>query len=358
MEAGRQAPRHNAMALIYPKSKSLQNYLCEYYIVVVKVCQQIQIFSRKPILGRMMSALDDSELKRLHSDLQIWSSSISGQIEVLYNESLMNETKEASKTRGLLIKWSDSEIYRQHLQAKVRWLDACSTYDYQTAWKQTRKKGTSSLFSSSAEYRSWKHASTASTMLLSGKVGAGKSVTMANIVDDLNLDKDSVVIYFFCRYDLPESLKCRTMVGSLARQYLSQLSVGNQLFAEELPMLDTFTMTKLMVASINTSSKYLLVDGLDECRAEERRGLLQCLAELQNEPSWHLGFSARLSAEDLFRDDIKVTWHVPMPSRNPEIESFVNTELVRRQNNGELVTSDTQLITDIREALLEGSDGM
>ncbi|KAI8189262.1 hypothetical protein K4K54_009781 [Colletotrichum sp. SAR 10_86] len=195
-------------------------------------------------------------------------------------------------------------------------------------------------------------------MLLSGKVGAGKSVTMANIVDDLNLDKDSVVIYFFCRYDLPESLKCRTMIGSLARQYLSQLSVGNRLFTEELPILDTFTMTKLMVASTNSNSKYLLVDGLDECRSEERRALLQCLAELQNEPSWHLGFSARLSAEDLFQDDIKVTWHVPMPSRNPEIESFVNTELARRQNSGELVTSDTQLITDIREALLEGSDGM
>ncbi|KAF0319893.1 nacht domain protein [Colletotrichum asianum] len=184
MEAGRQAPRHNAMALIYPKSKALQNYLCEYYIVVVGLCQQIQNFNRKPLLGRMVSALDNSELKRLQSNLSKWSTSISGLVEVLLNENMMNETKQSSRTRELLSKWSDSEVYQRRLKTKARWLNACSTYEYQTTWKQTRKKGTSSLFSAWTEYQSWKHDPNSSAMLLSGK-DTGELVT-----DDIRLTED------------------------------------------------------------------------------------------------------------------------------------------------------------------------
>ncbi|KAE9571848.1 hypothetical protein CGMCC3_g11973 [Colletotrichum fructicola] len=358
MEAGRQAPRHHTMALIYPKSQALQKNMCEYYIVVVRICQQIQTFSRKPRLSRMISALDDSELKRLHSDLSLWSTSISSQIEVLLNESLMNEIQQASKTRVLLTRWSNSDDYRRRLETKVRWLDACSTYDYQTAWKQTRKKGTCSLISSWKEYQSWKNDAASSVMLLSGKVGAGKSVTIANLVDDLSLQRESVVFYFFCRHDNPESLKCQTILGSLTRQYLSEISVGSQQFTDDIPTLDTAAMTRIMVSSTNKSRTYVLIDGLDECRSEERRGLLQCLAEIQGMPGWHLGLSARLSAEVLFGDDIIITWHISMPNLNPDIERYVDSELSRRKDSGELVTSDAQLITEIREALLKGYNGM
>ena len=47
-----------------------------------------------------------------------------------------------------------------------------------------------------------------------GKLGSGKSVLLANIVDDLNLhvrSKNIVVAYFFCRHDIPESLKARSL---------------------------------------------------------------------------------------------------------------------------------------------------
>ncbi|KAL3293838.1 vegetative incompatibility protein het-e-1, partial [Colletotrichum asianum] len=195
-------------------------------------------------------------------------------------------------------------------------------------------------------------------MLLSGKVGAGKSVIMANIVDDLNLDKKSTLVYFFCRHDLPESLKCRTIIGSLARQCLDQLPVGSQPFADDIPLLDTFAMTKLMMSSINMSKTYVIVDGLDECSIEERCSLLQCIAPLQNTPSWHLALSARLSAEDVLGAEIKLKWRIAMPNRNPDIERYIDTELSRRKDTGELVTDDIRLTEDIREALLKGSNGM
>ncbi|CAI0646141.1 unnamed protein product [Colletotrichum noveboracense] len=163
-------------------------------------------------------------------------------------------------------------------------------------------------------------------MLLSGKVGAGKSVTIANLVDDLSLERESVVFYFFCRHDNPESLKCQTILGSLTRQYLSEISVGSQQFTDDIPKLDTAAMTRIMVSSTNKS--------------------------------WHLGLSARLSAEILFGNDIIITWHISMPNLNPDIERYVDSELSRRKDSGELVTSDAQLITEIREALLKGYNGM
>ena len=46
---------------------------------------------------------------------------------------------------------------------------------------------------------------------------------LANIVDDINIYKGikkTTVAYFFCRHDIPESLKARTVLGSFARQLL------------------------------------------------------------------------------------------------------------------------------------------
>ena len=38
MDVGRSAPRYQSMALLYPRSKELQAYLCEYFIAVVGLC--------------------------------------------------------------------------------------------------------------------------------------------------------------------------------------------------------------------------------------------------------------------------------------------------------------------------------
>jgi ankyrin repeat domain-containing protein 50 len=95
-------------------------------------------------------------------------------------------------------------------------LDFCSKYDYQTTWKQTRKIGNATLFKQLVEYRDWKNSPASSTLLYTGKLGSGKSVLLANVVDDLNMytrDETVVVAYFFCRHDMPESLKARTMLG-------------------------------------------------------------------------------------------------------------------------------------------------
>ncbi|KAH7388653.1 hypothetical protein BKA66DRAFT_55203 [Pyrenochaeta sp. MPI-SDFR-AT-0127] len=50
---------------------------------------------------------------------------------------------------------------------------------------------------------------------------------MANIVEDLHVHteiENTSVAYFFCRHDLPESLKARTVIGALVRQLRRSMS--------------------------------------------------------------------------------------------------------------------------------------
>jgi len=61
------------------------------------------------------------------------------------------------------------------------------------------------------------------TLRYFGTLGCGKSVVLANMIDDLNLAinvRPAVVVYFFVRHDLPESTKARTIIGSIVRQLL------------------------------------------------------------------------------------------------------------------------------------------
>jgi hypothetical protein len=103
-------------------------------------------------------------------------------------------------------------------KAKSQFLDACSTYDHQTAWKQARKAGTTSWIYTNAEYKQGAQEPMSSTLWCTGILGSGKTVLSANMVENLMLAAPTAVIsYFFCRYDEAESLKARTIIGSIAR---------------------------------------------------------------------------------------------------------------------------------------------
>ncbi|KAK6222556.1 hypothetical protein QIS74_04258 [Colletotrichum tabaci] len=358
MTAGRHAPRYQALAIIYPQSKSLQGYLSEYFIVIVRVCQSIQQYAKKSAFGQFKSSLNDADVKEFQADLDLWGNSIRDEAALLLNQRIQNEAQENKKARTLTSWWSTSSMRRHALERRVRWLDACSTYDFQTTWKQTRKRGSTSLLTTWTEYQDWKQGATPSAILFSGKIGAGKSVTLANIVDDLYLAGDTIVVYFFCRHDLPESLKSRTILGSLARQYLSCLPEDDDAFKEDVLPLDLEKLAALMRPKPDGRSGYLLLDGFDECSTEERRSVLTQISWLQKHSSWRLGFSARFSAESFIEQHVSIKWQVSIPTSNPDIERYVNSELDSRLADGQLVVGDPGLVSEIRAALLGGANGM
>lgn len=359
MTAGRQAPRYQALTIIYPQSKALQSYLSEYFIVIVRICQSIQQYGKKSAFGQLKSSLNDADLREYEADLAVWGHSIKDEATLLLNQRLQNESQENEKGRALVTKWTTSSAQQRALERKVRWLNASSTYDFQTTWKQIRKRGSTSLLSTWPEYQRWKRkAETPSAILFSGKIGAGKSVTMANIVDDLYLSGDTIVLYFFCRHDITKSLASRTVLGSLASQYLSNFPENNDIFKGDVPTLDLSELVALMKPRHDDRIRFLLVDGLDECSIEEQRSVLTQLSWLQKQSDWKLGFSARLSTEDVIQQQINLQWHVSLPTNNPDIERYIDSELKTRLANGQLKVGDPNLVPEIRAALLGGANGM
>jgi ankyrin repeat domain-containing protein 50 len=241
-------------------------------------------------------------------------------------------------------------------------------YDYETTWKQTRKVGNATLFNQNTEYQNWKGQADSCTLIYTGKLGSGKSVLLANIVDNLNLyiqSKNVVVAYFFCRHDSPKSLKAWTVIGSLARQLLRtipDLTIAAELLDETSLALDFERIFSLLQRALPPNCKaYFILDGLDECDYAEGKALIQQLRKLQEIFTLLLCVSFRLEPNNALiwgSEQFTATIITFIPNDNPDIEAFTRSELESCIESKKLVIGNPALILEIQDALLEKSQGM
>ena len=282
---------------------------------------------------------------------------------------IKEEARENSKFRSLSTIVSESQSFRQKLKTNLRVLDSCSMYNYETTWKQTRKIGNATLFNQITEYQEWKGQENSCTLIYTGKLGSGKSVLLANLVDDLNLDsrsKNTTVAYFFCQHDIPESLRAQTIIRSLARQLLRpivDLATGTRFMDKTTtPTLDFEKILSLLQQALPPKSKaYFVLDGLDECDSIERKNLILQLRGLQQIITILLCVSIRLDSENVLKltpEQFIAAQVVSIPNDNPDIESFISAELENCIESKKLVIGNPTLILDIQDALLKGSQGM
>ncbi|CAG8889009.1 unnamed protein product [Penicillium nalgiovense] len=371
MTAGRLAPRYEKMALLYPRSKDLQSCLCEYFILIVRLCHEMTTFTRKSTFGKLRaSALGDSDLKTYQSELESWGKTIKAEVGFLMAKGIEDEAENNSRFRTVSSIFQKSTAYQQAIQTKQRVLDFCSQYDCTVSWKQARKSGNTNLFRESSQYQNWK-SMVSSTLVYTGKLGSGKSVLLANIVDDLHIhDETPHVAYFFCRHDVSGSLKAREVIGSLARQLLYPISDFTAA-AEYLdrthqcePMERIMGLLSSCLAPIRKRKRFfVVVDGLDELDVHERDIVIQQLSVLQSETfAMLLCISLR---DDPNESALKATFArlaapvvTPIPNNTPDIEHFIETELEHRIESGQLIIGSPLLILEIQDVLLKGSQGM
>ncbi|KAI4638414.1 hypothetical protein J4E93_010214 [Alternaria ventricosa] len=362
MEIGRSAPRHQEIALLYPRSTKLQTYLSEYFIVVVSLCRHLFKLGNKSALKQFTSSLSDGDLKAFQNDLNTWALSIEKEMQV-------SEAQESSGFRALSRSMFKSASHYQKLATKNRILNLCSTFDHETAWKQTRKLGTTSKFKDDTpRYQEWRDRSNSCTLVFTGKLGSGKSVLLANIVDDLSLyhqEERTMIAYFFCRPDEPASLKARTIVGSLARQLLQSVldfSSVAESFVDTKAIDNIEHVLQILFECYPHNRKtYFIIDGLDECHDEEREMLTEAIKKAQTTLKMLICASFRdRSYERLesFAFSFVTPFAVHMPEKNPEIGAFIEAELSRCLETGRLTIGDPALILEIQDALLKGSQGM
>ncbi|EMT68829.1 hypothetical protein FOC4_g10004917 [Fusarium odoratissimum] len=356
MSAGRTAPRRMEISMFYARSKHLQSCLHEYFSVVVHTCHYIVKSLQSSIFAKFISFATDSKLKGYESDLERWATMIKEEMKILQSQPAPTRTDDFA---NIFPNSGKSKLQTKNLAHNLEVAERYSTYDYLTAWKRIRKCGSTSLFTLLPKYQSFIACNGSSTLLYLGQAGAGKSVILANMVDDLvQRQSDSTQIaFFFCRWDQTDSLQAITILYCLYRQLLENRQ-DRFLFLEDVHdgSSDSRLMTNVLRDALNTSKKtYIVLDGLDGCQETERAKVISVLQALQAHSSLSICLSSRPGTLS------HIGWTelhlIYILEDNPDIEFFVDSELSRRFEQGALEVGNPALGGKIRSALKESANG-
>lgn len=207
-------------------------------------------------------------------------------------------------------------------------------------------------------------------MIFVGKLGCGKSVLFANILDDLHLSfqsSETILVHFFCRYDTAESLKATTIVGSLVRQVLERLQhISNGHLDVKGPTSTSSwcieQMVELLLNFVTPKTRLIfIVDGLDECLEKDRLMVLSTLHQLQEATAVLCLISMRREASSALQQTscrLVDPLVVRMKEDTPEIASFIDAQLASCLDSGKLVLGDPSLVLEIKDSLAMGADGI
>lgn len=358
MIAGQSAPRYEEMVALHPRSVKLRDLGLEYLISVVSLCNQVVTVCNQSAIGQLKTIFKELDVATYQSELLSWANAIKEQLSI-------EESRENSVARAWIDRSSKLELTRRKIKQRATFLDACSTFDYQWSRKVARKCGNATWFANNEEYMRWRNSPKSSVLLVTGKLGTGKTVLLANIVDDLFLNaKDHLIAYVFCRSDNVESQKFRTIAGIIARQLFELLGLDDFESPRTLPhsKLDYEDILSLFKPDVFKSKPVLLViDGIDECDHEDRTQIMRFLRDVQANLHLKLCISYRLTASTLIRDELRVLEGdatLRMPEQNPDIGEYVQDRLESCLESGTLVVGDPAIIVEICHALEAGAQGM
>lgn len=356
MSAGRTAPRRMEISLFYPRSKHLQSCLQEYFGVVVHTCHYIVKSLQSSVFAKVLSFPTDSKLKGYESDLERWAAMIKEEMSILQCQPAPTQT---GGFANIFANSGKSKLQPKNLAHNLEVAEKYSTHDYLTAWKRIRKCGSTGSFTLLSKYQSFIACNGSSTLLYLGQAGAGKSVILANMVDDLvqRHSRDIQIAFFFCQKNQTDSLQAITILYCLYRQ-LSNNVRDRVLFLDYLHngSFDTGLMTSVLRNALNTIKKtYIVLDGLDDCQETERTKVISVLQALQTDKPLSICLSLRPGTLS------QIGWaelcSIYISEDNPDVELYVDSELSRRFEQGKLVVGNPALGSQIRSALKTSANG-
>ncbi|KAH0556172.1 hypothetical protein GP486_005898, partial [Trichoglossum hirsutum] len=177
-----------------------------------------------------------------------------------------------------------------------------------------------------------------------------------------------LVRFFFCRYDSPESLNAKTILGSLIRQCLDINTVSSQIEAHLKQLLEDSSpdfqdlidlMEKVLIVS---QEQFIIIDAIDECEKAERNLFYSALRRLVDSPRVKLkvflasGLHIKIELERALRPGRYIS--MASSDANSDIKTYIENSIAERKENGELVVGQSQLLLDIRDTLVKRAQGI
>jgi hypothetical protein len=167
----------------------------------------------------------------------------------------------------------------QHRRDILDWLTPINYASEQDAFFSRRQVGTGQWLLNSDKFKAWVETSK-QTLFCRGIPGAGKTILTSIVVNELSTrfqnDSSIVVAYLYCNFKKQNEQEAQALLVNL----LKQLAEGKSPLPESIqalhdqykskkhqPSIDDIT-TALQLVVAEYSRVFILVDALDECRAQ------------------------------------------------------------------------------------------
>jgi len=359
----------------FPTSTELQLFLSEYLIRVVQLCQKVVIFSRKStpaLLAASLFSSFDAEFSHPQQELDQWGLLIEKKFTSLIAKSTLDSQLAVAKTgRSLTRLVTNKSKQNLTIALQQKLIDRLSPEQnlFETTWRRERKRGNAPWVLNSAPYISWKANNAGSVLQVSGCLGSGKSVALANVAADLSLENKSSA-FFFCKNDDRRTLTARSVLGSIAQQLLLRnipqcrwiiFDKDQQLFLS--PLTTEFVVEILQTLLPLNSAHWIVLDGLEHCPVEELQEIMDALANLGavSGLEFSVCYSTKPDSETVATAASKLgtgnSIHLNNPERDGEIHDFIRME-VNRRNALRFQPLNPEVESAIIDQLCAGAQGM
>lgn len=343
---------HKDYVELFSSSEVLQNHLCEYLIVLMRLCQKVVLFTRKGLTAQFFSSLGssfDAEFGTIQKEM----------IERGY---IIQQTAQYLATKSFL----NTDRSRVD-DFKYRTLQRLSPgqAQYDTTWRRQRRKGTCNWIREMQHYQHWSEMCKSSTICISGKLGSGKTVALASIAADINIQQPCA--FFFCTFKEPDTLKAANILGSIAFHILNGLPAKEVLWDALAGQHDALSgvlspdgILNIILELAPRNRKYaIVIDGLEDCPDEEINDVLLCLSRLVEDRAILLCYSTRSESrfERLARTNLPAEFHISLDEskHDEEIQAYIMKEVRRRNASGYL---SSELEDQVMAKLMKLSQGM
>jgi hypothetical protein len=201
MNVQRLCPRYARYEFLYRNSVPLQQSLCAFYASLVRFCTRAMSFLQRQgflQIAKSFFTPFQSEFGALKREMEVNGEVVEKWIRFTADQAADQERQQVQQWRQLFhvlsVKdrdWKSLQQQHDRQSRKARLLDRLSDYDYRSALKRLRKKRFQNpnglWLAKTTKYQEWLQKSASLVLMLSGKMGSGKSVLSAAVIDDIFL---------------------------------------------------------------------------------------------------------------------------------------------------------------------------
>ncbi|XEV07368.1 hypothetical protein FSHL1_012655 [Fusarium sambucinum] len=393
--------RFSEYQTLFQTSTELRDSICRFNTAIITCCEKIVALAHRPKMTQIAKALTSSfqsEMRPYIDAVKAKAEDVQRDIELVKAKTDRHEQKmqkkereEASENRSLVVSslsknWKQLSKVRKDFrkassgQKQRQVLDGFSNYNrYITNLNSARNQRhlqTAFWIFETQEFKDWYRLKEAPVLHITGKIGSGKTILSSRVIEFINDEQSEseVVSFFFSRFDDSASLECDTILRSLVSQLVSSPSLTKIIEKENIyselelardQCYSRESLKKLFQRSIGLVEKWFIVlDGIDECNAEERRGLFEFLSDLVAHKDTSGKVKLLLSCREALNHDIRKWFTSPLhvvtgsTKTSQDILTYAEDILRAKISKGELVLGDMNLAEEILRSISIKEQGM